>query len=453
MISQLAFPSVCVVDEDVADYGPILDALNSLFVSSVHILGNDLAKLPNAPFKGLKLIFVDLHLTADVGKGAASHTANVFRRIVSAETAPIVVVIWSKYADAKVIDDDIPPEDQETEADLFKRMLLEAEPKYVGRLIFLEMKKPQKEDRPADWTGKLARNIEKALSEQSAVDFLWRWDRLLQDAYVGVSSDLTSRAHGTAKITGAGLEDSLKDAMRLLAKAQSGADLRRATAHRHLAAVLSELLVDHLEHSEALDGLSDHGNWLRQKPANAAKDFVAHMNGLLLTAGVSTKGYLFLPGTVYRAKNPKHFYRLFGRRLSALADLCCESKRPAQKWRCWRARVQPVAIELSPECDFAQNYRTSAFVIAGLLVPIAFQKEMKKAESLTKFPAFHLRQALPGFDAQDVILVFCHRYKATLPLGTHPGWLEPWFRLRELPTASLRNLYAGQASRVGYVSL
>jgi len=453
MISQLAFPSVCVVDEDPADYQPILDALNSLFVSTLHILGNDLTKLPKEPFKGVKLIFVDLHLTAANGKVAASHTANVFSKIVSPDTAPVVAVIWSKYADAKVAADDVPPDDQDTEADLFKKILLESEPKYAGRLIFLEMKKPQKDDRPADWTAKLAKKIEKTLGDQSAVDFLWQWDRLVREAYVGVSSDLTSKAHSAANASGSELKDSLKDVMRLLAKAQAGADLKNSTAHRHLAAVMADLLVDHLEHSESLEGLATHGDWLKQKPTGIAKDFPARMNGMLLTASISANAAAFVPGTVYRARNPRQFYRLFGRRLSTLADMCCQSKRPAQKWRCWRAWVQPVAIELSPECDVAQGYRTSAFVVAGLVVPVAFLKEIKKAESISAFPTFHLRHVLPNFEAQDAVLIFCHRYKATLELNAHPDWFEPWFRLRELPTASLRNLYAGQASRIGYVSL
>ncbi|MBN9534706.1 MAG: hypothetical protein J0H10_15280 [Alphaproteobacteria bacterium] len=453
MISQLAFPSVCVVDEDPADYRPILDALNSLFVSTIHILGNDLTKLPKEPFKGLKLIFVDLHLTAASGKVAASHTANVFNKIVSPGTAPVVVVIWSKYADAKVVADDVPPEDQETVADLFKRILLESEPEYAGRLIFLEMTKPQKDDRPEDWTAKLAKKIERTLGDQSAVDFLWQWDRLVHEACVGVSSDLTAKANSAANASGAALKDSLKDVMRLLAKARAGTDLKNSTAHRHLAGVLADLLVDHLEHSEVLEGLTTHGNWLRQKPATIAKDFAAHMNGLLLTASISANADVFVPGTVYRAKNAKQFYEVFGKRLSTLADMCCQSKRPSQKWRCWRAWVQPVAIELSPECDVAQCYRTSAFVVAGLVVPTAFAKEIKKAEFITKFPAFHLRHDLPKFSTQDAFLIVCHRYKATLSLNAHPNWFEPWFRLRELPTAALRNSYAGQASRIGYVSL
>jgi hypothetical protein len=97
---------------------------------------------------------------------AASYTANVFTKVVSADTAPVVVVIWSKYAADKVAQAEVPSQDQETEAELFKRTLLEAEPKYAGRLIFVEMSKPKNSDRPEEpaWTEELKTEIEAALS-------------------------------------------------------------------------------------------------------------------------------------------------------------------------------------------------------------------------------------------------------------------------------------------------
>jgi hypothetical protein len=124
MIKQLASPSVCVIDDEEEEYRPILAALNEMFVSCVHILGNSLEGLPPQPFKRVQLTFVDLHLSGTVGKDAASHTANVFTKVMSPDTAPIVVVIWSKYAKDLVAQDGVPPEDQDTEAELFKKTLL-----------------------------------------------------------------------------------------------------------------------------------------------------------------------------------------------------------------------------------------------------------------------------------------------------------------------------------------
>jgi hypothetical protein len=196
MIPQLASPSVCVIDDEEADYRPILNALNGLYVSSIHILGNDIGRLPAQPFNRLRLVFLDLHLSGTLGKDAASYTANVFTKTVSPKTAPVIVVIWSKYAADKVASANVPEEDQETEAQLFKRTLLEAEPKYQGRLIFVEMSKPKNDDRPDEttWSEALKTEIQRALQDQSAVEVLWSWESLVQDSCSTVVADLTTVA-------------------------------------------------------------------------------------------------------------------------------------------------------------------------------------------------------------------------------------------------------------------
>ena len=154
MIELLASPSVCIVDDEPEDFGPIVGALNELFVGAVHLDGT-IENLPNTPFDRLKLVFLDLHLSGSVGKDAASYTANAFTKIVSTETAPLIVVIWSKYAKDLVDTDGLPPNDQETEVELFKRTLIEAEPKYSERIVFVEMSKPSVEDRGSNWIKKL----------------------------------------------------------------------------------------------------------------------------------------------------------------------------------------------------------------------------------------------------------------------------------------------------------
>jgi hypothetical protein len=449
VISQLASPSVCVIDNEEDDYRPILAALNDLYVGCVHILGDDVSKLPLSVFSGLRLVFVDLHLSGTVGKDAASHTANVFLHVVSPDAAPVVVVIWSKYASDLVAQDGVPPEDQETEAALFKRTLLGAEPKYKGRLIFLEMAKPKPSDQPGDWVAVLKQNIGDTLNDQSATDVFWKWDSIVRDACIGVSSILTS----LAAQSGDNLAESLKDVMRRLAHAQGEGNFSPETAPRHLTAALGELLTDHLEHSDKLANLADHGQWLGAALAGAGPDgFSARMNGLLLSANLSPNPGTFTPGTVYRSTDNDRFSELFGKDFTSLV-LLCGPKATSQKHQEWLAHAKLIAIEISPECDVAQGYRSCATLLAGLIVPTSVEPKIKTAESRSVLPTFYLRIPSPEFAAQDATIVFSHRHKATLPLNTAALWLHPWFRLRELPTAAVRNQQAGQASRVGYVSL
>lgn len=451
MITQFASPSVCVVDDEEADYTPIITALNQLYVSSIHILGNDVDELPPTPFKRLQLVFLDLHLTNTVGKNAASHTANVFTKIVSPETAPIVVVIWSKYAQDRVTDVDVPAEEQETEAELFKRTLLEFEPKYKGRLIFIEMEKPKPDDRPQDWTDQLKEEIDRTLEDQVAVGVLWTWDSLVRDAAMGVGEGLTAIAAASAEQQHIELKDGLKDAMQRLAKAQGEGDLSAATAPGHLVTVLTQLLMDQLDHTDT-SALAGHGNWLAADPGHSAPvGFAASMNGLLLTSAAPPASLPFSPGTVYRVKNPGSFVAAFGRDLATLHDLCCRRGADTDRGRAWRSQAQPVLIEISPVCDVAQKNRVNAVLIAGFVVPAELADFRKAGDSFPHLPLLHIRWSVPNFPAQDVALIFCHRYKVTMPAGTVPYWIEPWFRLREMPTSSLRAANAGHSARVGYV--
>src|ERR1700689_4435773 len=110
MIPRLQHRSVCVIDDDEKDYKPILAALDRLGLAYEHVRGIEGTRLRRRRFDGIRLIFIDLHLGNHVGKAAASHTANVFKALVPPDTAPLIVVIWSKYADDPVGGSNLPPE-------------------------------------------------------------------------------------------------------------------------------------------------------------------------------------------------------------------------------------------------------------------------------------------------------------------------------------------------------
>lgn len=468
MISALASPSVCVIDEDPDDYRPILQALNDLYVGCVHIKGNTLETLPETPFKGLRLVFTDLHLSGSTGKDAASHTANVFRKVVHADTAPVVVVIWSKYA-SDPVGNDAPPEDQETEAALFKRTLLEAEDRYAGRLIFLEMSKPKKSDRAnggEDWFQVIGKQIKDVLEGEKSIDVLLTWESLAREAVLGVSEGITTLARIGQPDPAKTLEN-IEAALRLLVRAQAEHDLSSATAPRHLSSVLAQLLVDQLDHAEGVERIAPHAQWLSESKESAQENSLRpSLNGFLLTMTVPTVASSFMPGTVYGGIDEENFNKLFGAKIGELAyqtfakrthanEATEEDRKAIDKSDCkkWRESVKPILVEVSPSCDVAQGVRRNALLIAGVIVPSELRTNAKKGEAFQVLPDLTLRENMGAFSKQNVFMIFCSRYKATLPEANVPDWLKPWFRLRELPTASLRNWHASHASRVGYISL
>lgn len=465
MITQLASPSVCVIDDEPDDYNGILNALNDLYISAVWIQGTSLEQLPPEPFTRLQLVFLDLHLSNNLGKDAASHTANVFKHVVSADTAPIVVVIWSKYADDPVPEPGVQQDDQETESELFKRTLLEAEPKFKNRLLFLEMDKPKKEERPEDWTARLKEQVTATLGDQPAIGLLWTWDGLVKDSNAALMASLTDLAEESAGGAGHGLTDNdMKEVLQRLTKAQAEGDLTAENAPGFLVAILSQLLADQLEHGGADRELAEHGAWLAQVPGTRTKASIsAKMNGFLLIADPPVGSPPYMPGMIYRAGDMGEFCRLFGVNGETLEKMFCNQPRQTQAARVdeWNAGVRPIALEISPACDVANNKRYQALLIGGFVVPVSptdkrpylNAKNNEAILLLPTSPAFALRKPLDGFNSDEIVIAFSHRLRTTAQVGPMPAWLTPWFRLRELPTTALRNLHMAYASRVGFVSM
>jgi len=445
MLATLASPLVCVIDDEKDDYEPLLAILNECFVGAIHLLGSSDC-VPPEPFKGLRLIFLDLHLTAAIGKNAASHTANIFLKTVATVSAPLIVVIWSKYAS------DISSGEEETESDLFKRTLLDAAPGFKDRLIFVEMEKPKVDDRPQDWRDQLKAQIQTSLRDHQAIEVMWSWNELVMESCAEVSRDMTSQAASSG--LSRSLQDNLKDAMRRLAEAHSQGDFGPMTAPSHLVALLNQLLVDQLEHPSGIARIAPHGDWLGVKSTSAPLvGFAGRMNGLLLTSELGDGAAIYAPGTVFRIKSAEGFECAFGKKVNELLE---EWVGPTKKvkYQAWLKDALPVLIELSPVCDLAQSNRISTLLVAGFIAPKSYASEVKKSsEAFGKILNFYLRWPVEGMQAQEVVLGYCNRYKTTLPAASLAAWLKPWFRLRELPTASIRNSNAAHAARVGFVSL
>jgi hypothetical protein len=458
MIPRLASPSICVIDDEKEDYEPILAALSRLGFAHTHVLGKSKSKLK--PLRGIRLVFTDLHLAGLIGKAAASHTANVFKLLFPPETPPLVVVIWSKYADDPVGGQATPPRDQPTEADLFKTTLLEAVPSFKESLFFCEMKKPKVPRRPkgGKWVTKLKGDIQRELQKVPAFDVLWSWECLVRDAAIALTNELARFAQQSASASPhdpavtISLHDKLKNALRILARESGGPDCTPASAPRHLVTILAQTLADHIEHSDTLKSLASHGEWLSETGSLPDK-MAAGLNGLLLTASPSVKQQPFTPGTVYRLKKADKFRDLFGVGGDELSDLCYSG--PPTKFAEWKAAIKPkpILLEISPGCDVQQGTRRNALLVAGLILPAEALKKTKRADSIEILPMFSLRWSGDDFEKQDAFLVFFSRFKITMKPDREPPWLKPWFRLRELPTAALRNWHSGHAARVGYASL
>ena len=452
MIPRLASPSVCVIDDDKDDYEPILNALMTLGLGCAHVRGGNGDPLPPIPFDAIRLIFVDLHLSGQVGKAAASHTANVVKSVVSAECGPVLVVIWSKYASDPAGDASLPPEDQPTEADLFKAELLSSEPKFKARFVFAEMAKPKLPDRPAvdEWVKMLQLEIENSLKDIEAFDVLWTWESLVRGTGIKVSETLTRLTESSAEDLEP-LRVRLKLILRLLAQQQGGPDSSVATAPRHLLTVFSQIGLDVLETASSGVGFDAHAKWLAEEldDATKKKQRSAKLNAVLLTSSAAPSFAAFMPGTVYDVLDTAALVAATGFSVEKLQRDCFEGNPDkSSAFADFKSRTKPVSLEITPVCDYHQGHRRCATLVAGLACPVEMFNKANSKDSCKKTPVFEDRFATP---VEDIGFVFCGRYRFTTILE-HPAWLQPRLRLRDILVTDIRNWHSSQAARVGYLS-
>lgn len=453
MIPRLASPSVCVIDDDERDYVPILDALMTLGLGCVHVRGRSGDPLPPNPFEALRLVFTDLHLSGQVGKAAASHTANVVKQVISPSGGPALIIVWSKYANDPSGDPELPPDDQPTEADLFKTELLSADPRFKSRLAFVEMAKPKLADRPSvdEWIRSLQIEIENVLKSISAFEILWIWEGLAREAGLAVSETLAGLAELDTNDEG-GLDAKLKLILRRLAQQQGGPDCSVSTVAGHLLAVFSQIGLDVLETGSSVTKLDLHAEWLAEELDNDIKERhgSAKLNAALLTTTSERYFTPFMPGTVYDVCDVASFHAATGFSVEMLQRDCFNGdpdKSPA--FGNFVARTKPVMVEITPACDFHQGHRRCAILLAGLVFEDNLLRKVNSKDSCKMTPVFEDRYLTPP---ADVGFVFCGRYRFTAPIGAHPAWLIPRLRLRDALMADIRNWHASQASRVGYLS-
>jgi hypothetical protein len=466
MTARVSSPSVCVVDDEEEEFRTILDVLARLGLPAVHFRGDDLDGLPpeGKPLAGLRLIFTDLNINNASHKMALGYTVQVFHRIVSGEHGPVFAVVWSKHAE------ETDATDGKSNGQKFEEILFSEYPEYRGRVFLQTMPKPTGLSHDADSVDRFEKEVTKLLDRWPAFDLLLRWESTLQDATLKAAEGLLKLARAELlpdKATSAAeLADKMAVIFKSLVKSQAVTGRQVTNPTSLLASTMAALVSDQLEHSPEITGLNAHDTWLGTSlPKTPSHQ--CEINGMLLI-GMVPANCTFTPGTVYRVGDSAAFETTFGGSTKALIADCFDRQKDDEaksNYERWKTVATPVVVELSPDCDVHQGHRKTVFLLGGVIVPAVEGGFGRRTDAWMKLPPMMiddesdtLEQASSEsgvqIDGRGVNLVFCARYKAALRAKDgEPAWLKPLFRLRDLPTASLRNWAASHASRVGYVSL
>lgn len=466
MIARVSSPSVCVVDDEEEEFRTILDVLARLGLPAVHFRGDDLDGLPpkGKPLAGLRLVFTDLNINNASHKMALGYTVQVFHRIVSGEHGPVFAVVWSKHAE------ETDPADGKSNGQKFEEMLFSTHPEYRGRIFLQTMPKPTGLKHNADSVDQFEKEVITLLDRWPAFDLLLRWESTLQAATLKATEGLLKLAKTELSLDKATSATELANKMEVifksLVKSQAVTGQQVSNPTSLLATTLATLVSDQLEHSPELTGLNAHDSWLGiNLPKTPSHQ--CDINGMLLIGTIPVNSS-FTPGTVYRVNDQAAFEAAFGGSSKSLVADCFDRQKDdnaKSNYERWKTVAQPIVVELSPECDVQQGHRKTVFLIGGVIVPASEGNFGRRADAWMRLPPMMIDEELgtseviPSecgiqIDGRCVNLVFCTRYKAALRVKDgEPAWLKPLFRLRDLPTASIRNWAAGHSSRVGYVSL
>jgi hypothetical protein len=441
---------VCVIDDDPAEYEPLLRVLNTFGFGCVHVQGEKAEELPDTPFDNIRLVFLDMHLgvlASHDARAVTAQTARVFSRVVKPNSAPIVVILWTKYS--SYLED-------------FRKSLFEAQSDFRGKLFFLKLDKPPKAAEIDE--ALLSTSIKGQLEAYPPLALLWNWDTLVSRAACEVTSELCRLAAFQANLTTADDEQQEKDKMLpalksvlcTLLKADADKSLTEENASQALLNVLGPLHFDRLENSYSQSEL-DCSYLFPLPPPGMTEEMKVAFHTMLLVGNVSEGRQSFVPGTIYSITNEEGFEEALGLSFTEIAKQFCQSDLLASgkktELKEWVAKCHPILIEVSPACDFAQQKRPVARLVVGLLVPETATKGFKK-------PKNEGYSAIRGMEYVNIptiagshIPYFSSSLVLSWPESKAHDFLKSLARLREPAFTDLRNWLASQSARMGYLQI
>jgi hypothetical protein len=474
-MKRLETSRVCVIDDEVEEYLPLIHALSHLRMGCIHVAGDKHEDLPKEPLRGLRLVFLDMQLASEANDEATTtaHTAHVFSRVVPPDAGPLLVVIWTKYKDY---------------ADPFRARLYEAHPEYRGKLLFAMIEKPVGET-PAQ-ADELQEKVSAVMKDFYPAELLWRWEQLVHDAASDTTEGISKRAAERAKFDAgdseetstAELKKGLLDVLRILISAEAEQTISAETAFRDLLGVLNPLQYDRLEHGIDADDTKAGQNLVGGNEVSPTPDEKLELNTMLLVAPYVAGGPLFRPGVIFgiddhsafetrfkilieevfsevldaRSSELNKFQKKLARedltekRRKELEPRLEEEETKVREARAaWFAKCVPILLDISPLCDFAQGNERLARLMAGLMVPDGAGIKCHFTGAFHKLTTVKI----PDNGDGGWNLVFCSRFVFTVPPKATAEEVRPICRLRDSIVADLRGWAAAQDARAGHVSV
>jgi hypothetical protein len=165
---------VVVIDDNYEEVKNLLSALWKKGIPYIYLNGQ-IEELPESPFSGVRLIFIDivLDMESPSDKNNAAPIANVISKIVGQNPGPYFVVFWTKHDN------------------LIEEVLRYLGSANISPVGYINLEKPTKSDDALAVTALISR-LEEKLSLLESFNYVLEWEGLIEEAVDKFSANLFS---------------------------------------------------------------------------------------------------------------------------------------------------------------------------------------------------------------------------------------------------------------------
>ncbi len=360
-----------VVENTERDAIGMLQALGLGGIGAVYLSGA-VEQLPEKPWRGLRLVLLDMYLDTDAGdpEAAAGSVLGILDRVIADDNGPYVAITWSTSDEA---------------ADHFRALVPVMLQPSKQPVALVKLQKAEVKDGEDYQLPRILERVTAELADVLAFTIVADWEQLVHDAATSTTNDLLPLDDDSTT-----WRDSALHSLAALAKETVPASLRRAVPPdgaafgRGLLAALEPLHLDNVEQAE-LSALTSEAS--AAVFADAVKDVeptaehAAKLNSRLLLGPCQS---MLWPGHVYRLEDvfehtawhdqplddfvAKLQSDLLGQRSRADGETKQNCK---ARWEQGLSECQAIAVEVSPACDVMNNKLIAGRLVVGLLVPHA----------------------------------------------------------------------------------
>lgn len=446
---------IVIVDDSLDDVKKLLTFFDREGVPYNYYQPPELKNLPRKPLKDIRVLFLDF----DFGVSGQSPVKNkisvlmgIFKKLLAKDNGPYILVAWTTFNTGT--GDLITP---------FKEAIM-ADPSLPRPVIIFDMDKSV----VMNDLKKIEQNIKKAFNGSNVFELLLRWGNHADKAISHLLNnllDISTKRLPAGLTSFDGYATELNKAMQFhvhkFATSLLGAENLKANKDLLIAGQMPfiNFFQDLIESSIKEDGHDfrnlEKSTYQFSRPPLPAPYTVkekAELNSIFLLSSkpesFAQPGNIYMADPVFRILTDNGRHPLINQVVPKNSDLIQDFiQSPNGQHRQWfLRRAKKILMEITPECDFAQNNWKAARLVLGVLMPYvdtmgAPNSFLKKSDKVTP--------SLPVVYKNQVYLMTFHNiYQYSLGIKALTG-AKPILRARKDLLVDIQHWFASHISRPG----